>query len=265
MINLTFLKRIDIEDEDAGLTEPSGLTLTPDGKSLWTVSDDSEAVFHLSLSGRVRKKSSFAVDHDDLEGITIDPTGRFLFVVREKSNEVIKLDIAAKREVDRRALACMTGHGAIRGYFDDDEDHRDGLEGLTWCEATGSLFALKEGKPGLLIEISPDLEHVLGHAVLDARRGFVDPSGKDRRIDYSGICFDPAEGLFWIASDDACRVYLYHPAQGRVVQSLPLTYGRRGKLEEVTSAEGIAYDSQEGRLYIVSDDEARLYVFDVRA
>ena len=265
MINLTFLKRRSIEYKKDGLTEPSGLTLAHDGKGLWTVSDDSKGVFHLSLSGGLRRKKSFPVPDDDLEGITIEPSGRFLFVVREESNEVIKLDIAGRRVADRRTLADMTGYGKVRRYFEDDEDDNDGLEGLTWCAASDSLFALKEGAPGLLLEIAPDLRRIIGHTLLNARRGFVDPSGRAERIDFSGIDYDQGRGLFWILSDEGRRVFLYDPAEKTVVQSLPLTYGRNGKPCEVEKAEGIAYDSKAGRLYIVSDEEVRLYVFDVRA
>lgn len=264
MISLIYLNRYKIKDKGEGLTEPSGLTLSHDGKGLWTVSDDSRRIFHLTLEGKLKKRRSFKVPDSGLEGLTIDPTGKFLFAVREESNELLKLNIAKERVAMRRRLATMAGYQEIAAYFAGSSENK-GLEGLTWNSRSDSLFALKEGEPGLLIEISTDLKSIVGHIELDASRGFVDPGTSDGAVDYSGICFDPTRGLFWIVSDKARRVYLFDPETYQVVQSAPLAYGKNGALREVVKAEGVAYDSETSRLYVVSDEEVRLYVFEVRA
>lgn len=264
MINLTYLNRFKIKDKNVGLTEPSGLTLSHDGKGLWTISDDTRRIFSLTLEGKLQKSRSFKVPDKGLEGLTIDPTGKFLFAVREESNEVIKLNITKQRVAKRRRLASMTGYEAIAGFFAGSTENK-GLEGLTWNTRSGTLFALKEGKPGLLIEIAVDLQSIVSHIELDADRGFVDPGTSAGDIDYSGICFDPSRGLFWIVSDKARRVYLFDPDTGQVVQSAPLAYSKSGEFREVAKAEGVAYDSETSRLYVVSDEEVRLYVFEVRA
>ena len=49
-----------------------------------------------------------------------------------------------------------------------------------------------------------------------------------------------------------------------MLQSLKLGYGHDCEYREIEKAEGIAIDPDENRLYIVSDETARLYTFDIR-
>lgn len=261
--SLTYLDRFDIKDEDAGLTEPSGLTLGHDGDGLWTISDDTKRVFRLSLEGKLDRDRSFDVPEKGLEGITIDPGGRFLFTVREESNEIFKLDIAARKVAGRRKLKKMDGYEAISRFFEGDTKDK-GLEGITWNSHSATLFVLKEGDPGLLIEVGADLEAVRDHANLDVRNGFVDDEVEPHKVDYSGICYDPSRAAFWIVSDKARRVYLYDRRANQVVQSAALGYGKKGAYKPVKKADGVAYDPDSKRLYIVSDKEVALYVYDVR-
>ena len=261
--SLTFLDRFKIEDEDAGLTEPSGLVLAHGGDGLWTVSDDTARVFRLGLDGKLDRTRSFDVPDTGLEGITIEPSGTFLFTVKEETNEIIKLDIGRQRVADRRPLAEMAGFDRIAEHFAGGGANK-GLEGITWDADTGTLFCLKEGKPGLLIEVQPDLQAIRSHVLLDAHNGFTDPEVSGAEIDYSGICHDPTRAAFWIVSDKARRLYLYAPRDNRVVHSSALGYGKDGAFRKVKKAEGVAFDPASRRLYIVSDEEVRLYVYDVR-
>ena len=262
--NLTYLDRFKIEDKDAGLTEPSGLVRAHDGNGLWTISDDTARVFHLDLDGKLNRDRSFDVPDTGLEGITIDPSGAYLFAVREETNEIVRLDTGKRRVASRQRLADMAGFDGIADHFADGGANK-GLEGITWNADTGTLFCLKEGRPGLLIEVQPDLRTILGHAVLDARNGFTDPEASADEIDYSGICYDPTRTAFWIVSDKARRLYLYNALDDRVVHSAPLSYAKDGAFREVKKAEGVAFDAASRRLYVVSDEEVRLYVFDVRS
>lgn len=262
-LNLTFLKKIDIKDTAAKFDEPSGLALAHDRDGLWTVSDDTAKIFKLTLEGGLQRKQSFKVPDKGLEGITIDPTGTFLVAVREKGNEIVKLDIAKRDVVARCRLAGMDGFEPLSAFFAGGDQNK-GLEGVAWNSDTGSLFVLKEGQPGVLIEVALDLEKILDHTVLDTIDGFASPSRSGKKVDFSDICYDPANRLFWIVSDKARRVFLYEPIARRVVDSVPLGYGDDGEYREVKKAEGVAYDHPAGRLYVASDEEASLYVWDVR-
>lgn len=266
MISLTCLQRHKIKDKGAGLTEPSGLTLAADGDGLWTVSDDTKRIFRLGLDGTLDRKRSFKIPIKGLEGLALGPSGTLLYAVCEDSNEVIAIDLAEREIVNRRRLAEMAGYDAIAAFFEDDpEPGTKGLEGLTWNSHSGSLFALKEGDPGLMIEVTPGLRKIRGHARLNSANGFIDPGSEVEKVDYSGVCYDPTRGLFWIVSDKARRVFLHDARADEVVHSAPLGYNAAGKYKEVKKAEGVAYDASAGRLYVVSDKEVRLYVFDVRS
>ena len=160
--NLTYLDRKNITDEDEGLEEPSGLAIEPGDDGFWTVSDDTKKIFKLDSEGDVDKDESFEIPVKGLEGITLDSTGEFLLTVKEESNEIIKIEIAAREVVAARPLSGMEGFDTIAPFFDGEGENK-GLEGITWNADTGTLFVLKEGKPGLLIEVSPDLDEGLGH------------------------------------------------------------------------------------------------------
>ncbi len=264
MISLTYQKRFDIEDRDAGLIEPSGLALADDGQGLWTVSDDTKRVFRLDLEGKVQPDQSFKLAEKGLEGITVDRKGKFLLAVREESNEIFKLKIGKRGSAKTYLLKYMAGYRVIKHLFAMGGENK-GLEGITWNSHTGTYFVLKEGEPGLLVELSKDLKTILSHVLLDRRNGFVDPDRPDLKVDFSGLCHDPLRSLLWIVSDKAQRLYFYDLGRNRVVHSVPLSYTENGNQGRIEKAEGLAYDSETGRVYIVSDEHARLYVFEARS
>ncbi|WP_299614962.1 SdiA-regulated domain-containing protein [Pelagibius sp.] len=262
--SLTFLARYSIKDKDAGLLEPSGLVLAHDRNGFWTVSDDTRKVFKLDLKGRVDRGDIFEIPKKGMEGITLDPAGAFLLTVREESNEIFKLEVAGGDVAQRKKLAKMAGFdGPLKSYFDSAEENK-GLEGITWNAHDNTIFVVKEGKPGVLIEVSSDLRRILGYRLLNEDNGFRDNALPVHEIDYSGLCYDSARKAIWIVSDKARRLFLYDWVANRVIDSAPLGYSIDGDYKEVEKAEGVAVDPAANRLYVVSDEEARLYVFDLR-
>ena len=262
--NLTFLARYSVKDKDTGLLEPSGLVLAQDHSGFWTVSDDTEKVFKLDLKGRVDRRETFEIPEKGMEGITLDPAGEFLLTVREDSNEIFKLEVAGGDVADQKKLAAMAGFDAtLKSYFDSSEENK-GLEGITWNAHGNTIFVVKEGKPGVLIEVSSDLEEILGYRLLNEDNGFRDNARPVHEIDYSGLCYDSERKAIWIVSDKARRLFLYDWGADRVIYSAPLGYSVDGDYKEVEKAEGVAVDPAANRLYVVSDEEARLYVFDLR-
>ncbi len=257
--SLTFLARHKIEEVD----EPSGLALASDCGGLWTVSDKKNVIFKLDLEGRSKDDESFEGPVEELEGVTLDHSGGFLLVVDEDSNEIVKFTLADPAVADRRRLDRMAGFDQVAGAFAQGDSNK-GLEGIAWNEDTGTVFVLKEGEPGLLIEISADLRSIRNHRTLSGQNGFRDPDLDDDEVDFSGIFYDPGRKAFWIVSDKAQRLFLYDWTGNTVVQSATLGYGKDGKYREIEKAEGVAIDPKAKRLYVISDDEERLYVFDIR-
>ena len=261
--SLTYLDDFNIENSAERLSEPSGLALSHGKNALWTVSDDTPKIFKVGLNGKLKQNKSFKISDTGLEGIVLDPRGEFLFTVKEENNEIIKIDVDTQTVADRQRLAAMAGYETIEHYFTDGDSNK-GLEGIAWNTATGTIFVIKEGFPGLLVEVESDLKTIQSHQLLNEENGFRDPEIGGDQLDFSDICYDPNRDRFWIISDQARRLFLYDWKSNKVLQSAKLSYGKDGKYREIKKAEGIAVDPDANRLYVVSDEEARLYVFDLR-
>ncbi len=271
--SLTYLKRYDIFDAKKKLEEPSGLALDADRRSLWTVSDDTKALFQLSLDGEL--EATFKLEKKGLEGLTLGPNQDTLVAVREDGNEVITIPLptasAAKDgmlAIETNALEAMENFAAIRKFFFDAEGkkrHKNkGLEGIAWHPVTKTYFLLKEGRPGLLIQVSADLSTLISHHTLDHLNGFHGTGVSENVLDFSDLCYDENRDSFWIISDKAQTLFLYDWSRNQVIQQAKLGYGWKGRYREVSKPEGVAIDPSTNRLYVVSDDKARLYVYDLR-
>ncbi|MEZ4711841.1 MAG: SdiA-regulated domain-containing protein [Caldilineaceae bacterium] len=261
-VQLVYIDRFDIKNKDEGLREPSGLTLTAAGDALWTVSDDEKKVFQLTLQGKLQKAQSFKFTAKGLEGIALDPTGAFLLTVKEEDNELFLINVNTHKVVQQKRLADLQGYAQVAADF-ANSDKNKGLEGVTWNSDANTIFVLKEGEPGLLLELSADLSKILAYKQLNRQNGFVDNDVSDAKLDFSGLFYDATRRNFWIVSDQGQRLFLYDWAANRVVESIPLAYSRNGRTQEIEKAEGVAFDPAASRLYVVSDAEARLYVFEV--
>ena len=262
--SITYLARLDIENKREGLSEPSGLALSACGDALWVISDDTRRIFQINLDGEIKPDDTIKINDKGLEGITLDPAGKHLLAVVEDGNAFIKAELGTQTIVQRQRLNAMRGFGSIEPYFSTGSTN-NGLEGIAWNSSSETVFALKEGQPGLLIEVSPDLQSILNHRVLGAEQGFLDRELAPEAIDFSGLCHDRQRDCLWIISDKARRLFLYDWQDDRVIQSCRLAYGDDGDYREINKAEGIAVNPEANRLFIVSDKEARLYIFDLRS
>lgn len=203
--------------------EPSGLALHADGRALWTVSDRTNQVYKLMLTGETRDTLSY--EGDDLEGIAYDPVDQTLLVVEEKTREVVQLDTTG-RELRRVTVAV------------EREKSNKGLEGITINPASRHVFVLNEKSPKLLLELDGGLVLIGQYKLAFAK-------------DYSGIAFDAKRQGLWIVSDKS-RSLTFCDLTGQPLHSFIL---------EIDKAEGIALDYEKGLLYIVSDSEEMLYEF----
>ena len=257
---LELIHRQRIADPGLGLNEPSGLTLNADATALYTVSDDTKAIFCLDLNGRVLISESFFVDATDLEGLALSGDGRRLLAVQEETNAVISVDLAARRELQRSSLAAMANYACIAMHFPDRPDNK-GLEGITVNSRNQHVFVVKERDPGLLIELDPACTAILSSRLLTEANGFSHPKLGPGRLDFSGLSHDSRRDTLWIASDQGQCLFHYDWTGDQVLQRLDLMLNDGGKSKRVRKAEGVAVDSERGRVYVVSDRDAELYVF----
>lgn len=260
--SLTYLESFKIGDEDEGIEEPSGLALSHDRKALWTVSDNQKRIFCIGLDGTLDQDASFKISKEGLEGIATGSSENVLLAVREDGNELLEIGISEEEITARRALSELDGYDAIAHHF-QGSDANKGLEGVALNASSGTVFVLKEGDPGLIIELDPSMKRILNHKHLGAASGFADDDKNSSKIDYSGIQHDEGS-RFWIVSDKAKRLFHYDWFANVVIQSAALGYSKDGEYREIDKAEGVAVNSETNRLYVVSDKDAHLYVFDIR-
>ena len=257
---LELISRHTIRDPALGLNEPSGLSLNADGTALYTVSDDTKAIYCMDLEGRVLNSESLFVSVSDLEGLALSSDGQQLFAVQEDSNTVIRVDLASRRELQHRPLAEMANYASVAMHFPAGPDNK-GLEGITVNSINQHVFVVKEGRPGLLIELDAECSTILSSRLLTTANGFSHPKLGPRRLDFSGLSYDSQRDTLWIASDQGQCLFHYDWNRDQVLQRLDLRLNDGGKPKRVRKAEGIAVDSKRGRVYVVSDRDAELYVF----
>jgi len=213
-----------INHYDLTVPEPSGLSLGKYGMTLWTVSDKGDSrIYQLDLQGNLIK--TLPVTGYDFEGIVYDHVQDALWVVEEASREIVKYDTTGKL-VERHRLS-LKGHA------------NSGLEGI--CQyADATIYVANEAEPGLIVELNSDF----------SIRNKFDP---EIATDYSGLCCDFVPGRLWIISDED-KLLIHWDVEEGVIETYNLP---------VKKAEGLAIDFNNSKIYVVSDSEQKLYVFEL--
>ncbi|MFQ5651625.1 MAG: SdiA-regulated domain-containing protein [bacterium] len=214
-----------IDTCSVAVPEPSGLVLDASGSFLWTVSDRTNQIYKLALSGETLDTLSY--QGEDLEGITQNAVDRTLWVVEERLRQVVQLDTTGV-ELARTTVVL------------ERKRANKGLEGITFNSTNGHLFVINEKSPKLLVELSEHLVQVQQVKLTFAK-------------DYSGIVFDSSRDVFWIVSDGS-RTLTQCDLQGQPQQTFAL---------DIQKAEGIAIAPARKILFVISDLEEKLYSFEV--
>ena len=103
---LRFEASFDLHHGDDGLTEPSALSFDPRTGTLWTVSDDTDAVFQIDQQGRILSILKVTKGLRDPEAVAYDPARNRILVLSEK-------DAAAEAFASVRAASRLSSHRAI--------------------------------------------------------------------------------------------------------------------------------------------------------
>lgn len=225
---LTLISVHPLNIKDPSIKDPSGLTLDSSG-DLWTVSDQSGGfVYKITFQGDIIGNLSYR--GDDMEGITMNPNDGTLWVAEERLREIVQLDMEGNilKRVDIPVLVV---------------NENDGLEGIAIDPVTEHFYIVNEKSPREFIELNKEFE-VVRRVPIDFRSNF-------RLDDLSGIFYVSENREFWIVSDESMRI---------VVTDFELNPLRSYELGR-RKFEGIAVDIRVGRVYLVNDEEDRLYVF----
>lgn len=209
---------------------PSGLALDSAGGFLWTVSDNQGGgIYKMTLNGVITDNLQ-RYKGNDMEGITMNPNDRTLWIIEERRNEIVQLDL------DGRILRF----GEI---IPRNINENNGLEGISINPENGHIYLLHEKNPRLFIELDQNLQIV--------REIGINLSAPFNLLDLSGLFYDHKRGEFWIVSDESRRI---------VVTDLELNPVRFYDLGRV-KFEGIAVNSDIRIIYLVNDNENRLYTY----
>lgn len=218
-----------VSSHPLGIEDPSGLTLDASGTFLWTVSDmQNGLVYKITFEGDII--GSLKYRGDDMEGITMNPNDHTLWIVEERKRQLVQLDTLGNilQVVDIPVLIV---------------NENDGPEGVAIDPVTEHLFILNEKSPREFIEMDDQFEVV--------RRIIVQFTSEFRLDDLSGLFYVSDNREFWIVSDESMRI---------VVTDFELNPIRSYNLGR-QKFEGIAVDPRIGRVYLVNDEENRLYVY----
>jgi len=212
-----------IEKHELDVPEPSGLSLSLDGKYLWTVSDENSSVYKLSLMGNIIKK--FSIDEIDLEGIAVIDTNKIV-VIAELKRKIILID--------------TLGNEIFKVRLDLKGENNSGIEGITYNKKLDQFYVVNEKTPALLIKLDGELNLI---------------SKKKLKIaaDLSGLFYDDSTYNLWVISDESKLIMICN-TEGEVEKKFKIN---------IPQIEGIAIDNKKGLIYIVSDYDETLYVFKI--
>lgn len=208
--------------------------------------------------------TSYKIDVLEPSGLTIDETGTILYTVSDNTGNVYKLSteglvlktytvngndlegvstykenkllLAEERTKQIVEYDLSTGSILKHNINYENNDDNSGIEGVAYKENDGTTFILNEKDPGKLFRLRADFSIILEYDLNFA-------------TDYSGIFYDVSLNNLWIVSDQS-KTLNRCTLQGVLIEKYPIS---------VTQAEGIAITND--KIYIVSDVEAKLYVY----
>lgn len=212
-----------VEIHDTQVPEPSGLTLNTANTLLYTVSDPSDnRIYKIDLDGTLLSVLSY--HGDDLEGITYDDRDQTLWVVEERLREIVHLD--------------TLGNELSRHSVDFPGEMNSGLEGICLLP-DGRFFVLNEMNPGAIIELDPQLN-------------LTNVTEMQFAVDFSGICHAGSSDNLIIVSDVSKTITVLN-SNLEIIHTEEIEFNKM---------EGIDYDLESQKLFLVNDGSTKLYIYD---
>ncbi|MCH8569414.1 MAG: SdiA-regulated domain-containing protein [Balneolales bacterium] len=218
---------------DIAVVDPSGLDIHVNPDFLWTVSDEPGGhIYLMRHSGEV--VSTIFYSGDDMEGITYDTSTNTLWILEERLRLLVNVD--------------LQGNVIQEVNIDIGQPNpNDGPEGLTINTSNGHFYIANEKNPRVIIELDANLEIVQIHPIQ-----FPEPF---TITDISGLFYEENRNEIWMVSDESQKVVVTN-AGFEPIAYFPLP---------VAKPEGIAVDFLRGFLFIVSDEQDRLYKFSLES
>ncbi len=214
------------------IEDPSGIDIDPLTGDLFIVSDErNKGVYRVTKEGDIVSKLSYR--GDDLEGLTVDPYNRLIWVIEERKRKIVKLD--------------FDGHILDQHSLDIPQNRQnDGIEGITKDLYNRVFYVVNQRNPQQFLKLDHNYK-VLVHL-------------KEQELehlnlrDLSGLYYHHEMKKLWIVSSRSKEVIIVEPETFKVLQRFKV---------DISKPEGLAVSVDSDRLYVVCDDENKLYVFTI--
>ena len=79
---------------------------------------------------------------------------------------------------------------------------------------------MKEGNPGLLIELDSECKTLINYCLLDEKHGFKHPKIKSNKLDFSGLSYDRFRDTIWITIDKGECLFSLSPGRTKSLKHL---------------------------------------------
>lgn len=223
-LQLTYISSFDLDIED-----PSGLAIDSSGDFLWTVSDSNGGhIYMITFDGQIIGHLPY--EGNDMEGITMDPRNETLWVAEERFRTILQFN--------RDGNLLEEVHVPVTA-----NELNEGLEGIAINPENGHIYIVNQKNPIAFIELDEEMTVV--------RNVDIDFEMPYSVTDLSGLFYDTVHRQIWMVSDESQKI---------VVTDLDLNPIHYFDLDRI-KFEGIALDLSSDTVYLVNDEENKLYVF----
>jgi len=215
--DLTLISKTKID-----VKEPSGLSFNSDKSRLFTVSDNSNKLYKISLKGDVLQEYNYT--GNDLEGVCFVENGKIILAEERNKN------LVSYNYYDN----TIQNHNI--NYENSQEN--SGIEGVCFDNIHNNFYIVNEKFPRKILTLNNNFNIIRQKDITFAN-------------DLSGIYYDNLQNELWICSDESKQIFVCDT----------LGYLLRKYSIDVNKSEGIAVNSEEKTIYIISDSENTLYTY----
>ncbi|PIQ10819.1 MAG: hypothetical protein COW71_01900 [Ignavibacteriales bacterium CG18_big_fil_WC_8_21_14_2_50_31_20] len=213
-----------IEEFTLQVSEPSGLSLGKNAKSLWIVSDAPDnKIYEIDLSGNIIQTLNYV--GDDFEGIEYDSSKNVLWIVEERKYNLAEISLTGEK-IDTKKIDFLG-------------NKINGFEGV--CVGNGFYYIANEKLPTKILKLNSEFSIVSNFDLV----------GVD---DVSGLCYDDLTNQIWGVSDESKLLFCFEENLG-ISKKYELPFDKM---------EGLAIDFMQNLVYLVNDSQSKLYVYKLK-
>jgi len=210
-----------LEEFTLQVSEPSGLSLGKNAKSLWTVCDAPDnKIYEMDLSGNIIQTLNYV--GDDFEGIEYDSSKNVLWIVEERKYNLVEI--------------ALTGEKIDTKKIDFIGNKINGFEGV--CVGNDFYYIANEKLPTKILKLNSKFSIVSNFDLVGIN-------------DVSGLCYNDLTNQIWGISDESKLLFCFEENLG-IIKKYELPFDKM---------EGLAIDFKKNLVYLVNDSQNKLYIY----